>query len=184
MSLISQPDCQSAVLSFTLDTSPPTTTIIIILMMITMMMTIIYRNYPCPVSVTPDEQPCGSGWGIWWLSLYNAGTRPAWTLALCLLCFVCFNGQGGLIQQLLAHRGWVPMARLSFGAYLLHPLVINLWFLNTTTKFHFSKLDFCMTYLCVSTVTFGSALVMSVIIESPLTKLGKFLESSLKPRKR
>ena len=26
------------------------------------------------------------------------------------------------------------MAKLSFGAYLLHPLVINLWFLNTTTK--------------------------------------------------
>lgn len=42
--------------------------------------------------------------------------------------------QGGLVQQMLAHRAWVPLARLSFGAYLLHPLIINLWFLNATTK--------------------------------------------------
>lgn len=35
---------------------------------------------------------------------------------------------------MLAHRAWVPLARLSFGAYLLHPLVINLWFLNATAK--------------------------------------------------
>ncbi|CAM9859469.1 unnamed protein product, partial [Laminaria digitata] len=93
-----------------------------------------YQNPPCSTVEDPRDGHCGSGWSKSQLAMYNAGTRPAWGLALVLLCFVCFNGQGGLIQQMLAHRVWVPLSRLSFGAYLLHPLVVNLWFLNTTTK--------------------------------------------------
>eukprot|EP00752_Nemacystus_decipiens_P006535 g5886.t1 len=143
-----------------------------------------YQNPPCSIFQDPATSHCGSGWTPAQLALYNAGTRPAWGFALILLCFVCFNGQGGLVQQMLAHRAWVPLARLSFGAYLLHPLVINLWFLNATTKFHFSKLDLFMSYVCVSGVTFGSALVMALIVESPLTKLGRYLEHAIKPRER
>ncbi|CAM9170227.1 unnamed protein product, partial [Hapterophycus canaliculatus] len=140
-----------------------------------------YQNPPCSIFQDPASSHCGSGWTSNKLALYNAGTRPAWGLALILLCFVCFNGQGGLVQQMLAHRAWAPLARLSFGAYLLHPLVINLWFLNATTKFHFSKLDLFMSYVCVSGVTFGSALIMALIVESPLTKLGRHLENIIKP---
>ncbi|CAM9234924.1 unnamed protein product [Ectocarpus sp. 6 AP-2014] len=143
-----------------------------------------YQNAPCSIFQDPSSSPCGSGWTASQLALYNAGTRPAWGFALILLCFVCFNGQGGLLQQWLAHRAWAPLARLSFGAYLLHPLVINLWFLNSTTKFHFSKLDLFMSYVCVSGVTFSSALIMALIVESPLTKLGRRLENIIKPRER
>ncbi|CBN77498.1 conserved unknown protein [Ectocarpus siliculosus] len=143
-----------------------------------------YQNAPCSIFQDPASSPCGSGWTASQLALYNAGTRPAWGFALILLCFVCFNGQGGLLQQWLAHRAWAPLARLSFGAYLLHPLVINLWFLNSTTKFHFSKLDLFMSYVCVSGVTFSSALIMALIVESPLTKLGRRLENIIKPRER
>eukprot|EP00903_Cladosiphon_okamuranus_P009857 g9367.t1 len=143
-----------------------------------------YQLPPCSIFQDPATSHCGSGWTPSQLALYNAGTRPAWGFALVLLCFVCFNGQGGLVQQMLAHRAWVPLARLSFGAYLLHPLIINLWFLNATTKFHFSKLDLFMNYVCVSAVTFGSALIMALIVESPLTKLGRYLEQAIKPRER
>lgn len=51
-------------------------------------------------------------------------------------------------------------------------------------QFHFSKLDLFMSYVCVSGVTFGSALVMALIVESPLTKLGRHLENVIKPRER
>ncbi|CAN0240388.1 unnamed protein product, partial [Laminaria digitata] len=39
-----------------------------------------------------------------------------------------------------------------------------------------------MSYVCVAGVTFGSALVMALLVESPLTKLGRNLEKFLKPR--
>lgn len=51
-------------------------------------------------------------------------------------------------------------------------------------QFHFSKLDLFMSYVCVSGVTFGSALIMALIVESPLTKLGRYLEHAIKPRER
>lgn len=41
-----------------------------------------------------------------------------------------------------------------------------------------------MSYVCVSGVTFGSALIMALIVESPLTKLGRRLENIIKPRER
>lgn len=41
-----------------------------------------------------------------------------------------------------------------------------------------------MSYVCVSGVTFGSALIMALIVESPLTKLGRYLEHAIKPRER
>ncbi|CAM9228319.1 unnamed protein product, partial [Phaeothamnion confervicola] len=142
-----------------------------------------YESVPCSVKQSPDTHDCGSHWPVWLHALYNAGSRPAWILGVSMLCFVCFNNQGGLIQQMLEHRGWTPFARLSFGAYLLHPLIINLWFLNTTTKFTFSKLDFVMIYICVTAATFGCSLLLALLVESPLTKLGKYLEIAMKPSK-
>eukprot|EP00904_Undaria_pinnatifida_P008086 jgi/Undpi1/4407/HiC_scaffold_17.g07762.m1 len=102
-----------------------------------------YQNPACSIEENPQHDHCGSGWSSSQLALYNAGTRPAWGVALVLLCFVCFNGQ-----------------------------------------FHFSKLDLFMSYVCVAGVTFGSALVMALLVESPLTKLGRNLEKFLRPRER
>jgi hypothetical protein len=49
------------------------------------------------------------------------------SLSVCgVMCVCSFNNQGGLVQQLLAHKGWVPLSRLTFGAYLLHPLVSSI----------------------------------------------------------
>eukprot|EP00611_Tribonema_gayanum_P001510 TRINITY_DN1110_c1_g1_i2.p1 TRINITY_DN1110_c1_g1~~TRINITY_DN1110_c1_g1_i2.p1 ORF type:complete len:767 (-),score=284.50 TRINITY_DN1110_c1_g1_i2:1197-3497(-) len=141
-----------------------------------------YRAYPCPPTTNPDETYCGSGWPIWQRSAYNALTRPLWCLGLVMLCLPCFLNQGGLIQQMLSHRGWVPFARLSFGAYLLHPIIINLWLLNSTAKFHFSRLDLVMSYLCVATATFLSSLLLSLLVEAPMTKLGRYLEDAVRSK--
>lgn len=51
------------------------------------------RLPPCSIFQDPATSHCGSGWTPSQLALYNAGTRPAWGVALILLCFVCFNGQ-------------------------------------------------------------------------------------------
>jgi hypothetical protein len=37
-----------------------------------------------------------------------------------------------------------------------------------------------MTYVCVATTTFGCALVLSLLVESPLTRLGRYLEDAIK----
>ena len=66
-----------------------------------------------------------------------------------LLCCTCsFNNQGGLVQQLLSHRGWVPLSRLTFGAYLLHPLVSTI----TTTYYRsyalYGQLEYFLHCVC------------------------------------
>lgn len=77
------------------------------------------RSYPCSIYESPASQSCGSGWDTGQLALYNAGTRPAWVLALVLLCFVCFNGQ--VRRESSAFPLFIFHAR-EFSAYFLQKI--------------------------------------------------------------
>ena len=42
-----------------------------------------------------------------------------------------FFGNGDIIKRLLGQKLWVPFSKLSFGAYLIYPIVISLMY-NTS----------------------------------------------------
>jgi peptidoglycan/LPS O-acetylase OafA/YrhL len=50
------------------------------------------------------------------------------------LALICSQGDGGWIGVVLEHPIWVVPARLSFGAYLIHPIILNLTVLNQADK--------------------------------------------------
>ena len=61
--------------------------------------------------------------------------RPLLTfLPTCLLlcCHMTIHPTGGALARLLGASFWSPLARLSWGAYLLHPLVIYVGFFCAT----------------------------------------------------
>jgi peptidoglycan/LPS O-acetylase OafA/YrhL len=47
---------------------------------------------------------------------------------------LCFRGDAPWLNALLGHHAWVPLARLSYGAYLIHPIVLNFMVLTRATK--------------------------------------------------
>lgn len=51
---------------------------------------------------------------------------------------ICFFFKG-YINDLLSMRVWVPMSRLTFGAYLLHPLVIMFFFNAQGNAYHYAE---------------------------------------------
>ncbi|XP_042146578.1 nose resistant to fluoxetine protein 6-like [Ixodes scapularis] len=58
-------------------------------------------------------------------SAFFAGLhRFAWAFAVSWTMYACASGCGGLIHKLLACPLWYPLGRLSFGVYLLNPMVI------------------------------------------------------------
>jgi len=140
-----------------------------------------YHNLPCQIWQDMATSACGSGWPIRDLALYNSFVRPLWSFGLSTMCLLGFNGQlhplcGGSI---LTWVGWDPIAKLSFGMYLLHPLVINVWFLSRTSKFSYSHVDFIFLCSGIVTVTFLSALVVGILVEWPLSKITKSFEGWL-----
>jgi peptidoglycan/LPS O-acetylase OafA/YrhL len=62
--------------------------------------------------------PTGGGAGA--CSLSNAG----WAVCVAFVIWLTAYGRGSLVEYLLGSHVWEPLARLTFGAYLVHPLII------------------------------------------------------------
>merc|ERR1712226_1770532 len=72
---------------------------------------------------------------------YIAGGRPLWAFACAILTLLCYYDYLPLINGILSHWMWTPLARLTYGAYLCHPLVIKLAAANSAAYYNFGVLD-------------------------------------------
>lgn len=80
----------------------------------------------------------------------------------------------GLVSRLLSARGWVPVAECSYGAYLLHPLVI----LCVYHGMPIGEPDFAslgLRFAIVYVVTFTAAYLLYYAVERPFCERGRRL---------
>lgn len=49
---------------------------------------------------------------------------PGWGVALAWVAIACCTGYGGLINSGLSYRGLLPLSRLTYCAYLIHPTIM------------------------------------------------------------
>ena len=73
------------------------------------------------------------------------------------------------------HPGWAPLARLSYGAYLIHPIVVQMFVLTGTEKIRFDQASFVSYYIASCVVTFAATMAVSLVIESPINVLTRRL---------
>ncbi|KAH7984646.1 hypothetical protein HPB52_023389 [Rhipicephalus sanguineus] len=57
---------------------------------------------------------------------YAALSRTAWAFGIAWMVVACATGNGGFINKVLSWRAFVPLSRLTYLVYLVHPLLI-LW---------------------------------------------------------
>ena len=79
------------------------------------------------------------------------------------------------MNALLSHPAWTPLSHLSFGAYLLHPIVIFVYQFGDRQKEPFRLLSFSLDYLSLSVVSFFLALAFALVVELPIANLSKRL---------
>lgn len=48
----------------------------------------------------------------------------AWGVALAWVTIACCCGYGGLVNSVLSYRGLLPLSRLTYCAYLVHPTIM------------------------------------------------------------
>ncbi|KAL5006773.1 hypothetical protein ScPMuIL_015579 [Solemya velum] len=74
-------------------------------------------------------------------ALYNAIGRQAWALGLCWVIFACSTGYGGVVNSFLSWSAWLPVTRLTYGIYLVHPIVIYWYNGRRRTTIYYSFID-------------------------------------------
>ncbi|KAL3870249.1 hypothetical protein ACJMK2_038326 [Sinanodonta woodiana] len=108
-------------------------------------------------------------------ALYLSTARSAWSLALAWVIFACATGNGGFINTLLSWNVFVPLGRLTYCAYLIHPVVMYLYYGSLRNTIIFNDLN--ISYLFVGHLVFAyaAAFILSLAFESPMMGLEKVL---------
>ncbi|KAJ7365133.1 hypothetical protein OS493_007782 [Desmophyllum pertusum] len=60
--------------------------------------------------------------------IYGTFSRFVWGLALAWVIYACNKGYGSLVNKFLSASYWIPLSRLTYSAYLVHPLVLGAYF--------------------------------------------------------
>lgn len=124
---------------------------------------------------------CGSNWSPYETFLYTAFGRTVWIIGVSTVVFLCVgcarwnHGDGNVVSSILCWTCWTPLSRLSFGAYLIHPIVVFVWQLGDREKQVFRLITFGMDYLSVCVVSFVAALLAAILVEFPCANLLKMI---------
>lgn len=69
-------------------------------------------------------------------ALYSSLSHSAWALSLAWIIIACSTGYGGFVNTLLSAPCLYPFSRVTYCAYLVHPIVIRSMALNTDAPMH------------------------------------------------
>jgi len=103
-----------------------------------------------------------------WFFMFN---RTVYSIGIALMIYACHNGFGGIINSILSWGFWVPPSRLTFMAYLSHPIVLTLMY--STMQYRFIYKDYVLVSLIISAIvmSYGLALMLAVVVEYPLANV-------------
>ncbi|XP_054713744.1 nose resistant to fluoxetine protein 6-like [Uloborus diversus] len=114
-------------------------------------------------------------------TLYTCTNKFVWSLALGWVTVVCMTGNGGIVTRILSWQAFVPLSRLTYMAYLVHPIIQFMYVGSTRVLIRADHRTFVFMYLGYVLTGFMSAFVLSLLFESPFMALEKVF---LAPKKK
>jgi len=124
-----------------------------------------------------------NSWGDVVSMFYLTFSRPMWGLCWAIMTFLCYFGHAPLTNAFLSHRFWTPFARLTYGAYLCHPLIIKLSGANTVQYYTFGAMDEIYRWSGNCAMAFVASFFVWCYIERPMTTFTNTLLKSKKGNK-
>ena len=103
--------------------------------------------------------------------IYFIFSRFVWAVGLALMMFACHNGYGWIVNDFLSMKVWIPLSRLTYTAYLVHPIVLTVIFTSTRDTFTYTDYTLAVYAVAMVVLSFGAAGVVAVFVEFPLSNL-------------
>jgi len=116
-----------------------------------------------------------SGWSNMDHTLYIAFSRPGFVLGIAFPMYAIMRGHGGVLRELLSLYIWVPLARLTYTAYLTHPIIIFVINYSSTTVFHYSAINMAIRYAAHLVLAYSVGLVFHLVLEKPTANLERII---------
>ncbi|KAG8181950.1 hypothetical protein JTE90_026891 [Oedothorax gibbosus] len=113
------------------------------------------------------------------MSFYNAFNRTCFAGGLAWVIYVCITGQGGVVNKILSFKLFIPLGRLTYCAYLVHPIVIQATYMSMKAMIEFSHITMVIYFLGFLVLSYGIAFITSLLFESPVIRLDKLVRNKL-----
>ncbi|XP_072743886.1 nose resistant to fluoxetine protein 6-like isoform X2 [Anoplolepis gracilipes] len=111
---------------------------------------------------------------------YSSLSHSAWAMSLAWIVIACSTGYGGYVNKILSWPLLYPFSRVTYCAYLVHPLVIRLTAMNLDSPFHLGKDIVAVTFVGQLVLSYMFSFIVSLTFEAPVVSMLKILS----PKKR
>uniref|UniRef100_W8B935 Nose resistant to fluoxetine protein 6 n=1 Tax=Ceratitis capitata TaxID=7213 RepID=W8B935_CERCA len=113
---------------------------------------------------------------------YSSLSHSAWALSLAWIITACSTGYGGYINTLLSAPCLYPFSRVTYCAYLVHPIVIRSVALNTDAPLHLGGDNMVIMFFGLVVASYLLSFLVSMSFEAPVVTMLKILSPSRKKR--
>ena len=129
-------------------------------------------------------------------AIYVSVGHAAWGLSLMWMVMSCYWGLAQPVNKLLSYRAFLPLSRLTYCTYLLHPMIMVITSFRMEAPFHLQHVlivSICMinyvmqcfnphlhifqltAFLGNAIIAFLVALVASLLYEAPVIRILKLI---------
>ncbi|XP_041377307.1 nose resistant to fluoxetine protein 6-like [Gigantopelta aegis] len=109
------------------------------------------------------------------LAFKEAFGRPIWAICVAWVVYACHKGRGAVINSILSFGGLIPLSRLTYAAYLVHPIMMIIYVYSKRTLVYIDNFDIAYLYMGHVCTTYMAAFGLSMIFESPFLTLEKIM---------
>merc|ERR1719502_987522 len=106
-------------------------------------------------------------WSIATNALFVNLARPLFAAGWAVITLLCYYDYVPLLNGFLSHPCWTPLARLTYGAYLVHPLVIKLSAGNAMQFYTFNSMDLLYRFTGNALLTTMGSVALWALCERP-----------------
>lgn len=136
------------------------------------------------VGVATDAMRGPDAWGPAVSVLYIALSRPAWAAAWALISCACAHGAWPSLNRFFAWPGFSPLARLTYGCYLWHPVVVKTLASRQPEYYTYDVTLLLSRWVMNTVVAYGLALILFLLVERPCLTLTNALLGRAKREER
>lgn len=108
-------------------------------------------------------------------AFYISLCRTVWAMCLAWVVLACVSGNGSIVKDILSWKVWAPLGRLTYAAYLVHPIVIYTYLLNLPSSVPFSDLSLIYMFVSNLVLSYAIAFCVSMLVEAPMIQLEKLV---------
>ncbi|ENN81281.1 hypothetical protein YQE_02317, partial [Dendroctonus ponderosae] len=102
---------------------------------------------------------------------YSSLSHTAWAVGLAWIVVACVTGYGGMINKLLSLPILYPFSRVTYCAYLVHPLLIRFMVMTMDSPVHLGRVSTVIIFLGQVLASYIISFILSIAFEAPVVSM-------------